>query len=107
MCKKILFSFVIVLSSAAAVFASGDMGYWGWKNCFYRDVSLQKQFFIDDAIIEEMQGLKRVLNQAKFYEKNPVIQCDQPWEKDLWIEQYGSIFYDEQIMLTGKVQDGV
>ena len=81
---------LLMLSSALA-----DMGWWGWKNGYYRDIGSSKQFFIDDAIIEDMQGLKRILNQAKPYAGNPVIQSDQPWEKHIFPEQYGSVLYDE------------
>ncbi len=85
----------VVLLLTVAVNSSADMGYWGWKHGYYRDIGSSKQFFIDDAIIEEMQGLKRALNQAKPYVGNPVIQSDQPWEKNIFPEQYGSVLYDE------------
>ena len=73
-------------------------GYWGWKNGYYRYVGTQKQLFVDDFIIEEMQNLKRALNQPVKYERNPVLSCDQPWEQEdgLRLNLYGSVLYDEE-----------
>lgn len=38
------------------------------------------QFFIDDYLIKEMEGLKRFANRAKKYRGNPVVRCEEPWE---------------------------
>ena len=40
----------------------------------------QKQLFMDDYRIEQMQGLKRVLHQPAKSPLNPVIAASYPWE---------------------------
>ncbi len=91
-----LIVFMLLLHVAAPNSTRAELGYWGWKHAYYHDVGTDKQFFIDEAIIEEMQGLTRVLHSAQSYENNPVLRCDQPWENDLHVEQYGSVLYDEE-----------
>jgi len=71
-------------------------GWWGWKNGYYRYIARDKQFFVDNYIIEEMQNLKRVLNQPVKYERNPVLSCDQPWETGCRCGLYGCVLYDEE-----------
>ncbi len=44
------------------------------------DVGLTKQLFLDDYVIERMDGLKRVLNQPRRYPGNPIIRPEFPWE---------------------------
>ena len=39
----------------------------------------RKQLFVDDHIIEHMNGLARVVNQFEKYEGNPVLRADLPW----------------------------
>ncbi len=93
----LLICFLLLGSSLlfAAQTAPGG-GWWGWKHGYYRHVGTQKQFFVDDFIIEEMDGLRRVLNQPVKYEGNPVLHCDQPWEQGLRTSQYGSVIYDTE-----------
>ena len=42
-----------------------------------------KQLFIDDYIIEKLDGAEKVLNQPKKHPKNPLLVRDMPWEKSV------------------------
>ena len=53
-----------------------------------------KQLFIDDHVIDDMQGARKQLNQPVKYENNPVLQRDKPWEKSG--PGYGTIIYDAE-----------
>ena len=53
-----------------------------------------RQLFIDDYIIENLEGARKVLNQPVKHPRNPLIVADKPWEKTLL--NRGSVIYDEQ-----------
>jgi len=58
-------------------------------------IGRQKQFFIDDFIVEELQGLERVLHEASRHPDNPVLWGEHPWElMGTWI--YGTVLRDEE-----------
>ncbi|MFN0199141.1 MAG: hypothetical protein ACKVT0_20520 [Planctomycetaceae bacterium] len=50
-----------------------------------------KQLFVDDYLIAEMAGTRKVLNQPVKQAENPLIVPDQPWEK---VFNRGSVLYD-------------
>lgn len=55
----------------------------------------QKQLFVDDLIIETLDGLQRTLHEGERTPHNPVVWGEQPWETmGVWI--YGSVLRDEQ-----------
>ena len=54
-----------------------------------------KQLFIDDYIIETLEGAARVLNQPVKHPDNPLILADQPWEKDVGLS-YGNVLHDKE-----------
>ena len=54
----------------------------------------RKHLFIDDFIIDQMCGLKRVLNQPCKYEANPIIVAEKPWEKMGWGVDQPRVVYD-------------
>ena len=64
------------------------------KNCMVREIGRRKQLFVDDDIIQEMTGLRRVVNQFEKYEGNPVLQAEEPWE-GLRIGEF-DLLYDEE-----------
>jgi len=39
-----------------------------------------KQLFIDDHIIEKLEGAEKILNQPVKHPGNPIIVKDRPWE---------------------------
>lgn len=39
-----------------------------------------RRLFLDGAVVEQQQGLRRVFHQAASFDANPVIVADQPWE---------------------------
>jgi hypothetical protein len=53
-----------------------------------------KQLFIDDHVIDDMQGVRKQLHQPVKYENNPVLKRDKPWEKSG--PGYGTIIYDAE-----------
>ena len=53
-----------------------------------------KQLFIDDHVIDDMQGVRKQLNQPVKYEHNPVLKRDKPWEMSG--PGYGTIIYDAE-----------
>ena len=56
-----------------------------------------RQLFIDNYMVEEIKGAKKVLNQPVKHPRNPLIVADRPWEKTLL--NRGSVIYDEQARL--------
>lgn len=53
-----------------------------------------RQLFVDDYIIAEMRGVKRVIHKAKRHPANPLLVPEHPWEGvDLYV--YGSVLYVE------------
>lgn len=53
----------------------------------------RRQLFLDDAIIESMRGLKRVVNQPKKNAQNPLIRAGQtPWQT-FRAQVYGTVLY--------------
>ncbi|NOX53549.1 MAG: glycosyl hydrolase family 32 [Planctomycetes bacterium] len=43
------------------------------------DISVGRQLFVDDFLIEQ-STLKRTFHQARYFEGNPVLKPDEPWE---------------------------
>src|SRR5262245_56230050 len=52
-----------------------------------------KQLFIDDHIIDEIKGAKKVLNQPVKHARNPLIRRDKPWEFSI---TYGTVVHDKR-----------
>jgi len=44
-------------------------------------IDLGRQLFVDDFLIEET-SMERVFHLAEYYEDNPVIEADRPWEHE-------------------------
>lgn len=53
-----------------------------------------RQLFLDDAGIETLNGLKRVVNQPHRHPGNPVLKGEHPWEKAS-ASVYGTMLYDQ------------
>jgi len=51
-----------------------------------------RQLFIDEYVIDEIQGLTRTLNQPQKYAGNPIMAPLYPWEGSLWL--YGDVVRD-------------
>ena len=52
----------------------------------------RKSLFLDDHVIQDMKGLRRVLNQPAKHPGNPILKPDEPWE---WFHGT-SVLYDEE-----------
>jgi len=50
------------------------------------------QLFIDDWLIESLEGVRRQLNQPTKHKRNPVLVKDKPWEEGA--PGYGTVHYD-------------
>src|SRR3954453_2268870 len=50
-----------------------------------------KQLFIDDHLIEEIKGAKKVLNRPVKHPRNPLVRRDKPWEHSI---TYGAVVHD-------------
>ena len=57
------------------------------------DIASAKQLFIDDLVVEEMNGVTRTLNQPVKYEGNPVLRPTKPWEGRR-VDIYTTVMYD-------------
>jgi hypothetical protein len=55
-----------------------------------------RQLFLDDAGIEQIEGLGRVVHQPKRHPNNPVVKGEFPWEKAS-VSVYGTMLYDEKM----------
>lgn len=53
-----------------------------------------RQLFLNDEIIEHMDGLRRVVHQPQKHPANPVIEGTNPWERAA-VSVYGTALYDE------------
>ncbi len=53
-----------------------------------------RQLFIDDGVIENMDGLTKVLNQPVKHPSNPLVVPDQPWEEHGFYAN-GTVLYDK------------
>ena len=58
------------------------------------DVGSQKQLFIDDHVIDSLQGVYRIMNQPLKYAANPIIQMDRCWEADMHFGNSPNLAYD-------------
>jgi len=56
-----------------------------------------KQLFIDDYVIGDMQGLKKQLNRPVKHMANPLVVKDQPWEEGG--PGYSTVLYDAEAKL--------
>lgn len=54
-----------------------------------------KQLFLDDYLIAEMQGARKVLNRPTKHPRNPLVVPDLPWEQHGFYSN-GTVFYDRQ-----------
>jgi hypothetical protein len=52
-----------------------------------------KQLFVDEHLIENMEGVTRDLNQPVKHAGNPLIKTDKPWEGHL---SFSSVMYDRE-----------
>ena len=58
------------------------------------EVGRWRQLFVDDYLVAEMAGVRRVLNPVVKHPGNPLIVSDRPWEGvDVYV--YGTVLYDE------------
>ncbi len=56
--------------------------------------STQRQLFVDDHLIETIDGLTRVVHQATRHPENPILRREKPWEQ-FRVMVYGTVIYDE------------
>lgn len=57
-----------------------------------------RQLFLDDAGLERVSGLKRVVNQPVRHVKNPIVRPDRPWDT-VRTQLHGSIIYRPDLRL--------
>ncbi|KKK78788.1 hypothetical protein LCGC14_2840050, partial [marine sediment metagenome] len=55
-----------------------------------------KYLFIDDAFIESIEGIKKGVVPAEKVSDEPLIELDQPWEKQWRMSGYTNVIYDEE-----------
>lgn len=71
---------VLLTASAANLFAADAL-----------PIAAERQLFIDDHVVERMQGLTRTLHQPTDIADNPVIVPEYPWEHRRI--PFGSVYY--------------
>ncbi len=57
-------------------------------------IGTQKQLFVDDLVVENLSGAKRVLHQFKRDPRNPVLEEEVPWEPRGVLNFCGAVEYD-------------
>ena len=60
-------------------------------------VGLQKQLFVDDFVVERMDGVQRILYQAKRHRLNPIVKPEHPWEGTAL--ESPIVFWDDELKL--------
>jgi hypothetical protein len=60
-------------------------------------IESRKELFLDDTLIATMNGVKRVVNQPRRYEGNPLLKSQGPWDEK--IIQHMGLIYDEKLGL--------
>ena len=58
-----------------------------------REIGFETQLFVDDWILEDLQGVVRRLNPLRKHPKNPILKPDQPWEGQYTFPNF--VVYDE------------
>ena len=79
----------------AAVFLSVVAGLANLLSADTICVGKNRQLFLDDYVIAEMEGLKRTLQQPQKHAANPVLVGEEPWELGAWGPASPSALYDE------------
>ena len=62
-----------------------------------RDVGTTKQLFLDDHVIDCMDGLQKVLHQAERHPANPILVTGHPWEGRA--AEAPIVFWDDELEL--------
>lgn len=60
-----------------------------------RKVGTTHQLFLDDALIDSTENVRRVVHQPRKHPENPVLTYDKPWEGNC-VLLWGSVLWDEQ-----------
>jgi len=60
----------------------------------YTNMIGQRQLFMDDHMIERIDGLRRVVNQPEKHHQNPVVYPDKHWEDRCQV--YGTALFDDE-----------
>ena len=62
------------------------------------DIGSRRQLFLDDHLIERMQGVGRQLHRPRRYGDRPLLEADQPWEQggNGVSLMGGTVLYDEE-----------
>jgi len=101
LCKTIMLPVMIITltASTAALAGSVDVPPGMFKDLNDATVGGAiiingKQLFIDDYIIEQLNGAEKILNQPVKHPDNPLVVQDQPWEENG--PGYSTVMYDEQ-----------
>ena len=97
------FSWTIIISAVVAlngtnIFASktqADCSSESAQPLKVRKVGKTHQLFLDDELIDRIDGLERVVNQPVKHHLNPVLTYDKPWEGNCVIT-WGSVLYDNE-----------
>ncbi len=89
--RQVLIAFLVLPAVACAAFASEPARRPNEEVVLLKG----KQLFIDDYIIDDMDGVAKVLNRAVKHPGNPLVVPDLPWEKNSFYAN-GSAIYDTQ-----------
>ena len=79
----------------AAVFLAAVTGLTSLLSADTIGVGNNRQLFLDDYAIAEMEGLKRTLQRPQKHAANPVLVGEEPWEQGAWGPASPSALYDE------------
>jgi len=103
MCKNV-FQFMTVLAIVTSLLSGSTVWAIEIPPGMFKDLNDEivgdaiiingKQLFIDDYIIEDLNGAEKILNQPVKHQSNPLLICDQSWEQSG--PDYGTVIYDDQ-----------
>jgi len=62
-----------------------------------REIGFETQLFVDDWIVEDLQGVVRRLNPLRKHPQNPILKPDRPWEGQYTFPNF--VVYDQSDQL--------
>lgn len=59
------------------------------------NITIGRQLFVDSFLIANASGIQQVFHAAQYYEENPVLKPDQPWEGTFALPFSGGAWWED------------